>query len=118
MPKMNVAKSITINAPQQKIKEFLADFHNWTNWSPWLICEPEATINYADNGKYYKWEGNRVGGGEMKVTAEKDNRIDYDLTFLKPWKSRPQLREGEGPRAQLKFRHDADQSRERTGRRP
>lgn len=91
MPKMNVTKSITINAPQQKIKEFLADFHNWKNWSPWLICEPEATINYADDGKYYKWEGNRVGSGEMKVTAENDNRIDYDLTFLKPWKSKAKV---------------------------
>jgi effector-binding domain-containing protein len=91
MPKINVSKSISINAPQQKIKEFLADFHNWKNWSPWLICEPEATINYADDGKYYKWEGNRVGSGEMKVTGENDERIDYDLTFLKPWKSKAKV---------------------------
>lgn len=91
MPKINVTKSISINAPQQKVKEFLTDFHNWKNWSPWLICEPEATVDYADDGKYYKWEGNRVGSGEMQVTAINDNSIDYDLTFLKPWKSKAKV---------------------------
>lgn len=91
MPKMNVVKSITINAPKQKIKDFLADFHNWKNWSPWLICEPEATLEYAEDGKYYKWEGKRVGVGEMKVLAETDDQIDYDLTFLKPWKSQAKV---------------------------
>ncbi len=91
MPKMNVSKSITVNASQQKVKDFLADFHNWKNWSPWLICEPEATINYADDGKYYKWEGSRVGSGEMQVIDESQNRIDYDLTFLKPWKSKAKV---------------------------
>ncbi|CAM1344424.1 SRPBCC family protein [Tenacibaculum amylolyticum] len=91
MPKMNVSKSIIINASKEKIKEFLADFHNWKNWSPWLICEPEATVNYAEDGKYYKWEGNRVGSGEMSVLNESDNSINYDLTFLKPWKSKAKV---------------------------
>ncbi len=87
MPKISISKSIIIKASQEKIKEFLADFHNWKNWSPWLICEPEAKVDYAADGKYYKWEGKRVGSGEMKVIEETDSKIDYDLTFLKPWKS-------------------------------
>ncbi len=91
MPKMNVKKSITINTPKAKVKEFLTDFHNWKNWSPWLICEPEAALQFAEDGKYYKWEGTRVGTGEMKVTAIKENQIDYDLTFLKPWKSQAKV---------------------------
>ncbi len=91
MPKMNVTKSITINAPKEKVKTFLSDFHNWKNWSPWLICEPEAKLDFQADGKYYKWDGKRVGSGEMKVVAEKDNEIDYDLTFLKPWKSKAKV---------------------------
>ncbi len=110
MPKMNVNKSITINASQKKVKEFLADFHNWKNWSPWLICEPDASINYTNDGKYYKWDGNRVGSGEMKVTAEKDNRIDYDLTFLKPWKSKAKVAfnfSGKGNETQVNWTMDS-----------
>lgn len=88
MPKINISKSIVINAPQQKIKEFLADFRNWKNWSPWLVCEPDAKLSFENDGKYYKWMGNRVGEGEMNVATESENKIDYDLTFLKPWKSK------------------------------
>lgn len=91
MPKIHVSKSITINTTASKAKAFLADFHNWKNWSPWLICEPEAQVDYATDGKYYKWEGKRVGSGEMKVIEEKENSIDYDLTFLKPWKSKAKV---------------------------
>lgn len=88
MPKINVTKSIVINAPKDKIKTFLADFNNWISWSPWLICEPETKLKFADDGKFYEWEGNRIGSGQMKVTAESDDNIDYDLTFLEPWKSK------------------------------
>lgn len=91
MPKMNVNKSITINAPKSKVKAFLADFHNWKNWSPWLICDPETKLEYTSGGKFYKWEGNRIGTGEMKVITEKENQIDYDLAFLKPWKSQAKV---------------------------
>ena len=34
-----------------------------------------------------------VGSGNMNVTAENaPQSIDYDLTFLKPWKSRAKVR--------------------------
>ena len=79
MPKINVSKRITINAPKEKTKEFLVDFRNWKNWSPWLVCEPETKLTYSDDGKFYEWEGNRIGSGEMKVLYESENQIDYDL---------------------------------------
>ncbi len=88
MPKINVTKSIVINASKDNIKTFLTDFNNWISWSPWLICEPETKLKFADDGKFYEWEGNRIGSGQMKVTAESEDNIDYDLTFLKPWKSK------------------------------
>lgn len=91
MPKIHVSRSIRINAPKEKIKEFLVDFNNWPSWSPWLVCEPEVAIEFADEGRYYKWDGKRVGSGEMKVIAEHDNQIDYDLMFLKPWKSKAKV---------------------------
>ena len=87
MPKLDIAKSIVINVSQEKIKAFLADFRNWKNWSPWLVCEPEVKLTYTADGKENTWEGNRIGSGEMKVVAESENQIAYDLMFLKPWKS-------------------------------
>ncbi len=89
MPKMNISRSVVINAPVEKIFSTLNDFNNWQAWSPWLIMEPEAKVTVREDSKYYEWEGNRVGAGNMTVLNEKENEhIDYDLTFLKPWKSK------------------------------
>ncbi len=93
MPKLDVKKSIQINAPKEKIFKTLNDFNHWTKWSPWLIMDPNAKVAVSDDGKYYEWEGERVGSGNMNVIHETpDESIDYDLTFLKPWKSKSKVR--------------------------
>ncbi len=93
MPKMHIKKSVTIDAPVEKVYTTLNDFNHWTAWSPWLIMEPEAKVKVADDAKSYEWNGDRVGSGNMHVTNEDENKsIDYDLTFLKPWKSTAKVR--------------------------
>ena len=93
MPKMHINKSTVIDAPVDKVYNTLNNFNNWSPWSPWLIQEPEAKVKVAGDSKSYSWEGNRIGTGNMKVTSEKANEsIDYDLNFLKPWKSSAKVR--------------------------
>jgi len=93
MPKVHIAKSIHIDAPVDEVYPKLNNFNHWTSWSPWLIMEPEAQVDVSDDAKYYAWEGERVGSGHMRVTAEKANEfVYYDLTFLKPWKSTSKVR--------------------------
>jgi len=87
MPKLLVSESIVIDKPLTKIHEIISDFHHWRPWSPWLVSEPETKVDVRPDGKYYKWDGHRVGSGEMTILNESENHIDYDLTFLKPWKS-------------------------------
>ncbi len=88
MPKMHIERSTTINASIDKVYAALNDFHQWPSWSPWLIAEPGCKVDVREDGKYYEWEGNRIGSGNMTVLEEKSpNYINYDLTFLKPWKS-------------------------------
>ena len=93
MPKMHVKRSITIDAPVKKVYEMVSNFNHWTAWSPWLIQDPEAKVSVSDDAKFYSWEGTRVGSGEMKVTSETaPNVVEYDLTFLKPWKSHAKVK--------------------------
>jgi effector-binding domain-containing protein len=81
-------KSTTINAPIEDIKATLTDFNRWRAWSPWLIMDPEATLNVAEDNRSYSWEGKRVGSGNMTLLSEDSNgRIDYKLNFIAPWKS-------------------------------
>lgn len=100
MPKLFVSKSIDINASKDKIKSVLTDFSQWRPWSPWMVVEPEAKMEIAPNGKSYSWTGKRVGAGEMKLLEVNEDKISYDLMFLKPWKSHAApnfvLKEGNG----------------------
>jgi predicted transcriptional regulator YdeE/uncharacterized protein YndB with AHSA1/START domain len=88
MPKLNISKSIIIDAPVEKVFNAIDDFHTWSHWSPWLIQDPDAKVDVAADGKSYSWVGKRVGSGNMKITGEQKNgTITCDLNFLKPWKS-------------------------------
>ncbi len=92
MPKMYLSRSIVIPAKIEEVYSKLNDFHHWSAWSPWLILEKDATVNVDADGKYYKWVGNRIGSGEMRITAENPNKtINIDLTFIKPWKSHAKI---------------------------
>lgn len=92
MAKMNISKSIEINAPVDKVFSKINDLNHWTAWSPWLILEPETKVTVRDDAKYYEWEGERTGSGHMTITSEKENeRVDLDLVFLKPWKSKAKV---------------------------
>jgi len=93
MPKFTVEKSVHVTVPADKVFGVVRDFRKWPEWSPWLISEPGCKVGYADDGRSYSWDGNVVGSGEMVVTGEGEpGSIDYDLTFLKPWKSESKVR--------------------------
>ncbi len=88
---MNISRNITIEAPIEKVRSAINDFHTWPAWSPWLIAEPNAELNIDPDGKYYSWSGKIVGAGEMRITEERENGSKMDLTFLKPWKSKAKV---------------------------
>lgn len=93
MPKMQILRTKQINAPVSKVFDILNDMSTWSKWSPWLIMDPDAKVDVAEDHKSYSWEGNRVGSGHMEIVkANNEQSIDYDLTFLKPWKSRAKVK--------------------------
>lgn len=92
MPKMHVERSVLIHAPIEKVFKTISDFHTWTSWSPWLVAEPDAKVDVREDGKYYAWDGDIVGSGEMTISNEVPNTsVDIDLLFLKPWKSKAEV---------------------------
>ncbi len=89
-----VERSVAIDAPPERVYEQIADFRNWTNWSPWEGLDPELKRTYAGTesgtGAVYGWSGNRKAGqGRMEIIdAREPSRVDIDLLFEKPWKAR------------------------------
>lgn len=93
MPKVQIVKTKQINAPVSKVHGILSDMSTWSKWSPWLIMDPDATIEVASDNQSYTWDGKRVGSGHMEIAKlDPDDYIDYNLTFFKPWKSKAKVR--------------------------
>jgi hypothetical protein len=88
-----VERSTMIDAPPSRIYPEIADFHNWTHWSPWEDVDPALARSYsgADSGTgaVYAWSGNRKAGrGRMEITeATEPAKVRIDLVFEKPWKA-------------------------------
>ncbi|MGH3368049.1 MAG: SRPBCC family protein [Nocardioidaceae bacterium] len=104
-----VERSAAIAAPPERIYAQIADFHNWTNWSPWEDVDPQLQRTYSGSdsgvGAVYRWSGNRKAGvGRMEITdTTEPSKVQIDLVFEKPWKAHNDTRftiqpEGSGSR--------------------
>ena len=55
--------------------------------------EPGVKVNVKPDAKAFNWVGKRTGEGNMHITSEEENKaVDYDLNFIKPWKSKAKVR--------------------------
>ena len=89
---MYIKKSLLIQKEVKSIFNYLNDFHNWPQWSPWLIADPNTSLNIDTDGKYYIWEGDVTGSGDMRVLSETKNKsLSCSLNFYKPWKSKVEV---------------------------
>jgi hypothetical protein len=89
MPAYTVFRSLRIHAAPEVVFDLLRTFRRWPEWSPWLVCEPDARLDFAADGNRYGWDGRVVGAGSITVAGEqRPSRIDYDLAFVRPFKSR------------------------------
>ncbi len=87
-----VVRSIAIKAPPEKILPLITDFHQWGSWSPWEKMDPamQRTFSGAPSGKgaIYHWKGNdKVGEGQMEITAVQADLVKIKLDFLKPFEA-------------------------------
>jgi hypothetical protein len=92
MKTFRVERSIDIVAPAERILPLIADFHAWTQWSPWEDRDPDMQRSYggaaSGKGATYAWQGNsKVGQGSMEILDATPQRVVVDLQFLKPFKA-------------------------------
>ena len=93
MPAYNIQRSISIDAPPEKVFDTIADFTSWPTWSPWLPIDPDVELTYTGEPgtehSGYGWNGDVVGQGEMEhLRLDRPSRIEDDLRFIKPMNSR------------------------------
>lgn len=88
-----VERSRVIDTPVERVYPLVADFRQWTRWSPWEGLDPDLQRSYSGSemgtGAKYAWSGNRkAGAGSMEIIdADEPSKVDIDLRFEKPFKS-------------------------------
>ena len=87
----NVEKSTVINKTIDDVMDKVGDLNNYASWNPWQQMDPSATKTVSgipkSVGHKYVWHGKKVGEGSLTIRSINVNHINFDLEFLKPWKS-------------------------------
>ncbi|MGL4242467.1 MAG: SRPBCC family protein, partial [Beijerinckiaceae bacterium] len=104
--RFRIERSISIDAPPQKVFPFINDLALWDRWSPWAEKDPNMKKTTgpatAGVGAFMEWDGDRnVGTGRMEIVESRPHdHIAYALTFTKPFTANNRADftiEGQGP---------------------
>src|SRR5579859_1508922 len=88
-----VARSIHIQAPPQKIFPFIEDLRLMGAWSPFEKLDPTMKRSFSGAargiGAVYEWDGNdKIGSGRMEIIdSSPAARVIVEMDFLRPIKA-------------------------------
>ncbi len=87
-----VKRCITIEQPTDIVYNKIRDLPSWKDWSPWVMHEPEAQLEYSQTpnevGGYYSWNGEMIGSGTLThIAFSAPSQIQQKIEFIKPFKS-------------------------------
>ena len=87
-----IRRSLLMNTDARTVFARVRDLRGWSDWSPWLLHDPAARLEYSPHpdqeGGYYSWDGQAIGAG--RLTHERlmePTRIDQRIRFIRPVKT-------------------------------
>ena len=112
--KLDITKSLTINAPAAAVFEEINDLKRWETWQYWNTLDPDMKITYSEKtvgtGASYSWEGPKMGNGTLGISESiPDKSVAIDMDFGgSPAKGLYSLdAAGENTQLNLNFTNDA-----------
>src|ERR1700761_5240928 len=88
---IEVSRSITIEAPAEKIFPLIDDFHHWPGWAPQDKEDPTMKRIYSGAesgaGAISDWQGTgNTGKGRMTITeSTAPNKVVVKVDFVRPF---------------------------------
>ena len=88
----HIQREIIINAPLQKVFDYLKQLKNWDNFNERATADPSRKNEFKGTdgtvGFIYAWSGNKkVGEGEKEIKAITEGKtIETEIRFVKPFK--------------------------------
>lgn len=89
----HVERTVTFNAPPEKIFPLINDFHQWQAWSPYEKLDPSMTRSItgveSGQGAVYAWDGSgKAGAGRMEILqSTPSSKILIQLDFSRPFEA-------------------------------
>jgi len=85
--KVELSRSITVNAPAEYSFDEVNTLENWQKWSYWNSLDPTMKLTYGEKksgqGGSYSWESENMGNGKLTITESIPyNTIKADLDFM------------------------------------
>lgn len=67
--RIQVSRTIDIDAPAEKVYEVLSDLGQTVEWNPWVRRDPTIQTRHAGTGvgSTYEWEGDTAGKGRTTI---------------------------------------------------
>jgi uncharacterized protein YndB with AHSA1/START domain len=87
----DIERQIIINAPRQKVFDYLKLLKNQDNFNKWVMTDPNMKREFKGTdgtvGFIYGWNGNKQAGeGEQEIKAiVEGQRIDTEIRFVRPF---------------------------------
>ena len=83
-----VQRTVSIQAPPEKILPLISDLHAWSAWNP-FEKDPAMKKTYSGaasgRGAVYEWDGNsQVGAGRMEILDATPQKVTIKLDFTRP----------------------------------
>lgn len=84
--------SRVLPASPDQVFDRIIDLESWSEWSPWLMHEPDCPLSFQGNikevGGSYSWDGKYIGAGTLEHSLlERPNRAEHKLSFTRPFKA-------------------------------
>lgn len=85
--KMEVSRSISVNAPAEYSFDEINELENWQHWSYWNTLDSTMVVSYGDKrsgvDSWYSWKSNDMGEGKLTITESVPFQgIKADLDFM------------------------------------
>jgi len=86
-----VQQDMIINAPLQKVFDYLKHLKNQDHFNKWIMVDPAMKKNFKGTdgtpGFIYAWNGNKkAGAGELELTAVRERQsIETEIRFIRPF---------------------------------
>lgn len=88
--KFQIERSLTINAPREKVWLHINTLEACHQWSPWIEGDPTVAVTYGGQsgtvGSTYTWNSKKVGAGTQTITKlDQGRRVESHLHFVEPF---------------------------------